>query len=50
MSELVVSAILHYTSCPEVADEHSKEWIAGTVKEIITEICLLYTSVQGASP
>ena len=23
MSELVVSAILHYTSCPEVADEHS---------------------------
>lgn len=25
MSELVVSAILHYTSCPEVADEHSKE-------------------------
>ena len=24
MSELVVSAILHYTSCPEVADEHSK--------------------------
>ena len=38
MSELVVSAILHYTSCPEVADEHSKEWIAGTVKEIITEM------------
>mgnify|MGYP001400112541 CR=1 FL=1 len=30
MSELVVSAILHYTSCPEVADEHSKEWIAST--------------------
>lgn len=27
-----------YTSCPEVADEHSKEWIAGTVKEIITEM------------
>ena len=38
MSELVVSAILHYTSCPEVADEHSKEWIASTVKEIITEM------------
>lgn len=34
MSELVVSAIL----CPEVADEHSKEWIASTVKEIITEM------------
>ena len=27
-----------YTSCPEVADEHSKEWIASTVKEIITEM------------
>ena len=38
MSELVVSAILHYTSCPEVADEHSKEWIASTVKKIITEM------------
>lgn len=38
MSELVVSAILHYASCPEVADEHSKEWIASTVKEIITEM------------
>ena len=33
-----LSAILHYTSCPEVADEHSKEWIASTVKEIITEM------------
>lgn len=27
-----------YTSCPEVADEHSKEWIASTVKKIITEM------------
>lgn len=38
MSELVVSAILHYTSCPEVADEHGREWIASTVKEIIAEM------------
>ena len=30
--------ITAYTSCPEVADEHSKEWIASTVKEIITEM------------
>lgn len=38
MSELVVSAILHYTSCPEVADEYGREWIAGTVKEVISEM------------
>ena len=38
MSELVVSAILHYTSCPEVADEYGREWITGTVKEVISEM------------
>ena len=38
MSELVVSSILHYTSCPEVADEYGREWIANTVKEVISEM------------
>lgn len=33
-----VVGVVRYTSCPEVADEHSKEWIASTVKEIITEM------------
>lgn len=35
---MCIIVILEYTSCPEVADEHSKEWIASTVKEIITEM------------
>ena len=37
-SELFVCALLHYTSSPEVVDHHSQEWIASTVKEIITEM------------
>lgn len=52
MSELVVSAVLHYTSCPEVADEYSKEWITNTVKEIIAEMISNgeFQPTTGASP
>lgn len=38
MSELVVNAILHYTSCPEAEKEFSREWVAGIVKEVLAEM------------
>ena len=27
MSELVVNAVLHYTSCPEAANEFGRDWV-----------------------
>ena len=38
MSELVVNAILHYTSCPEAENEFGREWVAGIVKEVLAEM------------
>ena len=52
MSELVVNAILHYTSCPEAANEFGRDWVVSIVKDVVREMvsngelqaCLLYTS------
>ena len=33
MSELVVNAILHYTSCPEAANEFGRDWVVSSVKD-----------------
>ena len=38
MSELVVNAILHYTSCPEAANEFGREWVASIVKDVVREM------------
>ena len=32
MSELVVNAVLHYTSCPEAANEFGRDWVVSIVK------------------
>ena len=32
MSELVVNAILHYTSCPEAANEFGRDWVVSIEK------------------
>ena len=38
MSELVVNAILHYTSCPEAANEFGRDWVANIVKDVVREM------------
>lgn len=38
MSEFVVSAILHYVSCPEVGQELSRETIRDMVRGVIREM------------
>ena len=38
MSDMVVNAVLHYISCPEVETEISKEAIRSVVKEVITDM------------
>ena len=35
MSELVVNAILHYTSCPEAANEFGRDWVVSIVKDVV---------------
>ena len=40
MTDLVVNAILHFISCPEVESEFSKEHIRNIVMEVIAEICI----------
>ena len=37
-TELIVNAILHYVSCPDAAQEFSREWIAEIVKDVIREM------------
>ena len=37
-TELVVNAVLHYISCPEVADEFSKETMKRQIREVIQEM------------
>ena len=34
MSELVVNAVLHYTSCPEAANEFGRDWVVSIVKDV----------------
>ena len=38
MSELVVNAILHYTSCPEAANEFGRDWVVRIVKDVVRDI------------
>ena len=38
MSELVVNAILHYISCPEVGNELNKDMVRDLVVEILHEM------------
>lgn len=38
MSELVVNAILHYTSCPEAANEFGRDWVVSIVKDVVREM------------
>ena len=38
MSDMVVSAVLHYISCPEAEAEFSKESVRKAVKDVITEM------------
>ena len=38
MSDLVVTAVLHYVSCPEAETEFSKESVRNVVKEVIAEM------------
>ena len=38
MTEMVVNAILHYVSCPDVGLEFSKESIKNTVREVLLEM------------
>lgn len=38
MSDLVVTAVLHYVSCPEAETEFSKETVRNVVKEVIAEM------------
>ena len=33
MSERVVNAVLHYTSCPEAANEFGRDWVVSIVHE-----------------
>ena len=37
-TELVVNAVLHYISCPEAADEFSKETMKRQIREVIQEM------------
>ena len=43
MSELVVNAILHYTSCPEAANEFGRDWVVSIVKDVVRD---MVTNVQ----
>ena len=36
MSELVVNAILHYTSCPEAAN--GRDWVVSIVKDVVRDM------------
>lgn len=38
MSELVVNAILHYTSCPEAANEFGRDWVVSIVKDVVRDM------------
>ena len=38
MSEIVVNALLHYTSCPEAANEFGRDWVVGIVKDVLKEM------------
>ena len=38
MTEMVVNAILHYVSCPDVGLEFNKESIKNTVREVLLEM------------
>ena len=38
MSELVVNAILHYTSCPEAANEFGRDWVVSIDKGVVREM------------
>ena len=38
MSELVVIATLHYTSCPEAANEFGRDWVVSIVKDVVREM------------
>ena len=38
MSALVVNAVLHYTSCPEAANEFGRDWVASIVKDVVREM------------
>ena len=38
MTDLIVSAVLHYISCPEAEVEFSKESVRKAVKDVITEM------------
>ena len=38
MSELVVNAILHYTSCPEAANEFGRDWVVRIVKDVVRDM------------
>ena len=38
MSELVVNAILHYTSCPEAANEFGRDWVVSMSFEIWSQM------------
>ena len=46
MSELVVNAILHYTSCPEAANEFGRDWVVSIVKDVVSQP----TSPKSESP
>ena len=35
MSEWVVNAILHYTSCAEAANEFGRDWVVCIVKDVV---------------
>ena len=38
MSEIVVNALLHYTSCPEAANEFGRDWVVGIVKDVLKDM------------
>ena len=38
MSELVVNAILYYTSCPVAANEFGRDWVVSIVKDVVREM------------
>ena len=49
MSELVVNAVLHYTSCPEAANEFGRDWVASIVKDVVREM-VANGELQAVSP
>ncbi len=38
MSELVVNAVLHYTSFAEAANEFGRDWVVSIVKDVVREM------------